>query len=78
MAKPKVPAFKPSMKPVPKASKKMLPKLTVVLPNGNRVGANDLGKNKGTPKPKPMPKDKSNKKYLADQKKYVTSKENKK
>ena len=81
-SKPKRPSTKVPIrgaKPVPLPTKKTSPKqLTVVLPNGNRVGANDIGKNKGTPKPKPMPKDKSNKKYFADQKKYANSKENKK
>ena len=66
------------VKPVPLPKKTSSKELRVVLPNGNRVGANDLGKNKGTPKPKPMPKGKSNKEYFDALKKYANSKENKK
>ena len=69
---------KKELMPKRTASPKPRTQLKVVLPNGNRVGIKDLGTNKGTPKAKPMPKDKSNKQYLADQKKYATSKENKK
>ena len=69
---------KPRVTTKPSSSSTKKSQNTVVLPNGNRVGIKDLGTNKGTPKAKPMPKDKSNKQYLADQKKYVTSKENKK
>ena len=41
-------------KPKPFPSKKA--QLTVVLPNGNRVGAKDIRTNSGTPKPKPPTK----------------------
>ena len=49
------------------------PDITVVLPNGNRVGMRDMGKNPGTPAPKPMPSMKSNAQYFAEQKAYVNS-----
>ena len=63
----------PAVRKSPTATPAAKPQITVVLPNGNRVGMNDLGKNPGTPKPKPMPTQKSNAQYFADQKAYIAS-----
>ena len=63
----------PAVRKSPMAQAPAKPDITVVLPNGNRVGMRDIGKNPGTPAPKPMPTQKSNAQYFADQKAYVNS-----
>jgi hypothetical protein len=63
----------PAVRKSPTAQPSAKPQLVFVLPNGNRVGIKDMGKNPGTPAPKPMPAQKSNKQYFADQKAYVNS-----
>ena len=63
----------PAVRKSPGAMPSPKPQIKVVLPHGNRVGIKDLGKNSGTPTPKPMPKEKSNAEYFAAQKAYIAS-----